>query len=124
MKVQADKHQNPAPDYKVSQQVWLSMDNLRMLNRTSKKLTEKWIGPYEVTRVTPNAVELKLPKSLRIHLVVCNEPVSKSVGRYSFTPEYRTRCSTCSAVCFQFNQGTIDLCFLSVSLPARLPQCS
>ena len=31
---------------------------------------EKWIGPYEVTRVTPNAVELKLPKTLRIHPVV------------------------------------------------------
>ena len=49
MKLQADKHWNPALDYKVGQQVWLSMDNLRMLNRTSKKLTEKWIGPYEVT---------------------------------------------------------------------------
>ena len=49
MKVQADKHQNPAPDYKVGQQVWLSTDNLCMLNRASKKLMEKWIGPYEVT---------------------------------------------------------------------------
>ena len=49
MKVQVDKHRNPSLDYKVGQQVWLSMDNLRMLNRTSKKLMEKWIGPYEVT---------------------------------------------------------------------------
>ena len=49
MKLQADKHWNPAPDYKLSQQVWLSTDNLCMLNCTSKKLTEKWIGPYEVT---------------------------------------------------------------------------
>ena len=64
MKLQVDKHQNLTPDYKVGQQVWLSMDNLRMLNRASKKLTEKWIGPYEVTRVTPNVVELKLPKTL------------------------------------------------------------
>ena len=69
MKVQVDKHRNPALDYKVGQQVWLSTDNLRMLSRASKKLTEKWIGPYEVTRVTPNAVELKLPKTLRIHPV-------------------------------------------------------
>ena len=45
MKVQMDKHRNPAPDYKVGQQVWLSTDNLHMLNRTSKKLMEKWIGP-------------------------------------------------------------------------------
>ena len=70
MKVQADKHRNPTLDYKVGQQVWLSTDNLHMLNRASKKLTEKWIGPYEVTRVTPNAVKLKLPKTLRIHPVV------------------------------------------------------
>ena len=70
MKVQVDKHRNPTLDYKVGQQVWLSTDNLHMLNCTSKKLTEKWIGPYEVTRVTPNAVELKLPKTLRIHPVI------------------------------------------------------
>ena len=62
MKLQVDKHRNPAPDYKVGQQVWLSTDNLRMMNHTSKKLTEKWIGPYEVTRVTPNVVELSSPR--------------------------------------------------------------
>ena len=57
-------------------------------------------------------------------VVSCNKPVFKSMGHYSSTPEYQTRCSTCSAclaVCFWFNQGTIDLCFLSVSLPTRLP---
>ena len=70
MKLQADKHRNPTPDYTVSQQVWLSTDNLCMLNHTSKKLTERWIGPYEITHVTTNAVELKLPKTLQIHLVV------------------------------------------------------
>jgi len=59
MKLQADKHRNPTPDYTVSQQVWLSTDNLCMLNHTSKKLTERWIGvttmsnsgPYPVTPV-------------------------------------------------------------------------
>ena len=80
MKLQADKRRNPAPDYKVGQQVWLSTDNLRMLNHASKKLTEKWIGPYEVTRVTPNAVELKLPKTLRIHLVVNVSHVKPQLG--------------------------------------------
>ena len=80
MKVQADKHQNPTPDYKIGQQVWLSMDNLHMLNRTSKKLMEKWIGPYEVTRVTPNVVKLKLPKTLRIHLVVNVSRVKPYLG--------------------------------------------
>ena len=80
MKLQADKHRNPAPDYKVGQQVWLSMDNLCMLNCASKKLTEKWIGPYEVTRVTPNAVKLKLPKTLRIHPVVNVSRVKPYLG--------------------------------------------
>ena len=75
-----DRHQNPTPDYKIGQQVWLAMDNLRMLNCTSKKLMEKWIGPYEVTRVTPNAVELKLPKTLRIHLVVNVSHVKPYLG--------------------------------------------
>src|SRR4029434_5710900 len=80
MKVQADRHRNPAPDYKVGQQVWLSTDNLCMLNRASKKLTEKWIGPYEVTQVTPNAVKLKLPKTLRIHPVVNISHVKPYLG--------------------------------------------
>ena len=80
MKVQADKHQNPALDYKISQQVWLSTDNLRMLNRVSKKLTEKWIGPYEVTQVTPNAVELRLPKTLGIHPVMNVSHVKPYLG--------------------------------------------
>ena len=80
MRLQADKRQNPAPDYKVGQQVWLSMNNLRMLNRASRKLTEKWISPYEITWVTPNVVELKLPKSLRIHPVVNVSHVKPYLG--------------------------------------------
>ena len=89
MKVQADKHRNPAPDYKVGQQVWLSTDNLRMLNCASKKLTEKWIGPYEVTQVTPNAVELKLPKTLRIHPVVNVSRVKPYLGPLPSQPVSR-----------------------------------
>ena len=80
MKAQVDKHRNPTPDYKVGQQVWLSTDNLCMLNHASKKLTEKWIGPYEVTQVTPNAVELRLPKTLRIHPVVNVSHVKPYLG--------------------------------------------
>jgi len=80
MKLQADKHRNPAPDYVIGQQVWLSTDNLHMLNRASKKLTEKWIGLYEVTHVTPNAVELKLLKTLQSHLVVNVSRVKPYLG--------------------------------------------
>ena len=80
MKSQADKHCSIAPIYKISDQVWLSTDNLRMLNRASKKLTERWIGPYEISSVMPNAVELKLPKTLRIHLVVNISRVKPYLG--------------------------------------------
>jgi len=35
--------------------------------RPSKKLTEKQIGPYPITQIiSPNAVKLKLPRSIRI----------------------------------------------------------
>ena len=80
MKLQANKHRSVAPIYKIGDQVWLSTDNLRMLNRASKKLTEKWIGPYEISSVMPNAVELKLPKMLRIHPVVNISRVKPYLG--------------------------------------------
>ena len=91
MKVQADKRWNPALDYKVNQQVWLSTDNLCMLNHASKKLMEKWIGPYEVTQVTPNVVELKLPKTLRIHMVVTVSCVKPYLGPLPGQPVSRPR---------------------------------
>ena len=58
MKSQADKHCSTAPIYKIGNQVWLSTENLQILNRASRKLTERWIGPYEISSVMPNAVEL------------------------------------------------------------------
>ena len=80
MKSQADKHHSTAPIYKIGDQVWLSMENLRMLNRASKKLTEKWIGPYEISSVMPNVVELKLPKMLHIHPIVNISRVKPYLG--------------------------------------------
>ena len=70
MKTQADKHHTKAPDYKIGDKVWLSTTNLH-LTRASKKLSECWVGPYVITKlVGNNAVELKLPRSMKIHLVV------------------------------------------------------
>ena len=41
------------------------------MKRAMKKLMEKFIGPYVVKKiVSENAVELELPASLRVHLVV------------------------------------------------------
>ena len=71
MKSQADKHHSIAPIYKIGDQVWLSTENLHMLNRASKKLTEKWIGPYEISSILPNAVELKLVTTVTSHPILC-----------------------------------------------------
>jgi len=42
-----------------------------MKGRRSEKLTERFVGPYKVKGiVSSNAIELELPKSIKIHLVV------------------------------------------------------
>ena len=43
----------------------------QMKGRRSEKLTERFVGPYKVKGiVSSNAIELELPKSIKIHLVV------------------------------------------------------
>ena len=42
-----------------------------MKGRRSEKLTERFVGPYKVKEiVSSNAIELELPKSIKIHPVV------------------------------------------------------
>ena len=42
-----------------------------MKGRRSEKLTERFVGPYKIKGIiSNNAVELDLPKSIRIHPVV------------------------------------------------------
>jgi len=53
--------------------VLLSMKDLKwqMKERRSKKLTERFVGPYKVKGiVSSNAIELELPNSIKIHPVV------------------------------------------------------
>jgi len=43
----------------------------QMKGRRSEKLTERFVGPYKVKEiVSSNAIELELPKSIKIHPVV------------------------------------------------------
>ena len=66
MKSEANKHRSDTPIYQSGDQVWLSTDNL-CLPQKSKKLSEKWIGPYPVVKmVGTNAVKLPLPCSMQI----------------------------------------------------------
>ena len=67
---QTDRHCSDAPAYTVGDRVWLSTNNLR-LPRASRKLSERWLGPYSITKlVGTNAMELRLPCSMCIHPVV------------------------------------------------------
>jgi len=60
-------------EYRVEDKVLISTKDFSMelMKRATKKLTEKFIGPYVVRKIVlENAVELELPASLRIHPVV------------------------------------------------------
>ena len=73
MKRQADRSRKEAEEYRVGNKVLISRKNfsMKLMKRVTKKLIEKFIGPYVVKKVVlENMVELELPASLRIHPVV------------------------------------------------------
>ena len=73
MKRQADKNRKEAEEYRVGDKVLISTKDFsaELIKRVTKKLIEKFIGPYVVKKiVSENAVELELPALLRIHPVV------------------------------------------------------
>ena len=43
----ANKHQTPPPDFKISDKVFIKSDNIHT-TQPSKKLTEKFLGPFEI----------------------------------------------------------------------------
>ena len=67
---QTNRSCSDTPSYAVGDHVWLSTNNL-CLPRASRKLSERWLGPYSIMKlVRTNAVKLCLPRSMRIHPVV------------------------------------------------------
>ena len=73
MKRQADRSRKEVEEYRVDDKILISTKyfSMELIKRATKKLTEKFIGPYVVRKiVSENVVELELPVSLRIHLVV------------------------------------------------------
>jgi len=73
MKKFANRRQREEEEYRVEDLVLLSTKDLKwqMKGRRSEKLTEHFVNPYKVKGIVfSNAIELELPKSIRIHPVV------------------------------------------------------
>jgi len=73
MKRQVDRNRKETEEYKVGDKVLISMKDFLMewMKIFTRKLIKKYIRPYVVKRiVSENVVELELPVSLKIHLVV------------------------------------------------------
>ena len=73
MKKQADRNRKKAEEYRVGDKVLISTKNfpMELMKRAMMMIIKKYIGPYVVKNIiSENAVELKLPVSLRIYPVV------------------------------------------------------
>jgi len=73
MKKFANRRQREEEEYRVEDLVLLSTKDLKwqIKGRRLEKLTEHFVGPYKVKGiVSSNAIELELPKSIRIHPMV------------------------------------------------------
>jgi len=73
MKKFANRKRREEEEYRVGDLVLLSTKDLKwqMKGRRSEKLTERFVGPYKVKGIiSSNAIELELPKSIKIHPVV------------------------------------------------------
>ena len=71
MKRYADRSRKETEKWKKGDRVLLSTKNLMFKERLVRKLTERYIRPYVIKEVvSTNAVKLRLPSSMRIHLVV------------------------------------------------------
>jgi len=84
MKKYVDKKRAEVDEYKVGDLVMLSTKDLKyqIVRRRTEKLTERFVGPYKVKKiVSSNAVELELPKTVKIHPVVNVSRIHRYVGQ-------------------------------------------
>ena len=71
MKRYVDRERKEMEEWKKGDRILLSTKDLVFKERPTKKLTERYVGPYVIEEVvSTNAVKLRLPSSMRIHLVV------------------------------------------------------
>ena len=71
MKRYMDRSRKETEDWKKGDRVLLSTKDLVFKERPVRKLTERYVGLYVIKEVvSSNAVKLRLPTSIRIHLIV------------------------------------------------------
>ena len=71
MKRYADRGRKETEKWKKGDRVLLSTKDLVFKERPSKKLMERYVGPYAIEEVvSSNAIKLQLPSLMRIHPVV------------------------------------------------------
>jgi len=83
MKKYADRKRAEVDEYKVEDLVMLSTKDLKyqIIGRRTEKLTKRFVEPYRVKKiVSPNTVELELPNTVKIYLVVNVSRIQKYIG--------------------------------------------
>jgi len=84
IKKSVDRHKGEMEEYQVGDLVLLSTKNLKyqMIGKKTKKLMERFIGPYKVKSiVSTNTIELELPSTVKIHPVVNISRVRRYTGQ-------------------------------------------
>jgi len=84
MKKYANRKRGEADDYKVGDLVILSTKDLKyqMVERRTEKLMERFVDPYKIKKIIlSNAVELELPSTIKIHLVVNVSRICRYIGQ-------------------------------------------
>jgi len=80
----ADRKRAEINEYRVEDLIMLSTKNLKyqMVDRRMEKLMEKFVGSFKIKKVISlNIVELELPSTVKIHLVVNISKIQKYVGQ-------------------------------------------
>ena len=79
-----DRKRTKVKEYKEGDLVILSTKDLKyqMVGKRTEKLTKRFVGPYKIKKIILlNVVELKLPSTVKIHLVVNVSRIQRYVGQ-------------------------------------------
>jgi len=78
-----DRKRAEVNEYKVGDLVMLSTKNLKyqMVRRRIEKLIEKFVGSYKIKKIVlSNTVELELPSTIKIHMILNVSRIQKYIG--------------------------------------------